>query len=73
MVCLNGLLCSFLVVLVVLVVVLVVLGVVLVIIEIVAKPLLLLRLKDTHPGPSKPRGNLVRVENTTRASSGGGL
>ena len=61
------------VVFVVLLLVLVVLGVVLVIIEIVAKPLLLLRLKNHPPGPPKPPGNLVRVENPTRAISGGGL
>ena len=53
--------------------VLVVLGVVLVIIEVAANPLLLLRLKKPPPGPRQPPGNLVRVENLTRAISRGGL
>ena len=50
-----------------------VLGVVfLVVVAVVALPLLLLLLKPP-PGPPKPPGNLVRVENPTRAISGGFL
>ena len=44
----------------------------LVVVAVVALPLFLLLLK-TPPGPPKPPGNLARVENHTRAISGGGL
>ena len=30
-------------------------------------------ISKTPPGPPKPPGNLVRVDNSTRAISGGGL
>ena len=44
----------------------------LVVVAVVALPLFLLLLKPP-PGPPKPPGNLVRVENPTRAISGGCL
>ena len=44
----------------------------LVVVAVVALPLFLLLLKPP-PGPPKPPGKLARVENFTRAISGGGL